>query len=253
MGEDTLLLDFAMRSVIKAIAALTLTFAAASAVAEAQPVSVDTTMEELLGDDRTGLLLAADKLDLSKLDYSLESLKEIDAWLEAVHVRNFAEAGPGRAGETLMSDGRGRNTVTLAGLYLGETVRRNSNLGWAWVPFDEFIAQNPAYAAYYGPDAGLDAYVLVGEQGAATPINSALKRVLNGGQDSIAYIGAFLVTPIDFDRAVEGYDPGPDPKIVARQMDDVDPAAGTADIVDEADQLLEAIRDAKASLKATSL
>ena len=102
------------------------------------------------------------------------------AWLEEVHKVNEAEAGTGKAGKSLTEDGRGRNTVTLAGLYLGETVKRNSTLHWVWVPFDEFITENPAYTEHYGAEAGLDTYVLVGEQGAATPINSALKRILNG-------------------------------------------------------------------------
>ena len=210
-----------------AFAALTLSFAVAPATADVRPVSIDTTMEELLGEERGDLLLASEHLDLAKLDYSLESLKEIDAWLEAVHEVNAAEAETGKAGASLKLDGRGRNTVTLAGLYLGETVKRNSDLGWAWVPFDAFIAENPAYAEHYGAEAGLDTYILVGQQGAATPINAALKRIIHGRADSIAYVGKFLATPIDFEKAVEGFDPGPEPRIVDWQLDDL-PTAGTA-------------------------
>lgn len=211
-----------MRRLFSAFAALTLTSVAAPAIAQVQPVSVDVTMDELLGEDRADLLLASEHLDLSKLDYSLKSLHEIDAWLEAVHKMNSAEAGAGQAGSSLTGDGRGRNTVTLAGLYLGETVKRNSDLGWAWVPFEAFIAENPAYAEHYGSEAGLDTYVLVGGQGAATPINSALKRVLNGRADSLAYVGEFLTMPIDFDKAVEGYDPGPEPNIVKRELEAIE-------------------------------
>ena len=217
-----------------------LVFAAGPAQAEAaqEPTEIDTTMEDLLGDDRAELLLEADKLDLRALDYSLESLTAIDVWLGAVHATNLEEAGEGRAGATLTGDGRGRNTVTLAGIYLGETIKRNSGLGWEWVPFDEFIAENPAFAEHYGTDAGLDEYVLVGEQGVATPINSALKRVLNGPQDSVAHVGAFLSKPIDFEKAIEGYDPGPEPNIIRRELDKIesDPGSGRIDV----DSLLEA-------------
>ena len=143
--------------------------------------------------------------------------------------------------------------MTLAGLYLGETVRRNSDLGWAWVAFDEFIAENPAYAEHYGAEAGLDAYVLVGKQGAATPINAALKRVIHGRADSLAYVGAFLATPVDFERAVEGYDPGPEPKVVSRELEAVAAETVTEDASDQAGALLEAIEAAKAGLKAQSL
>ncbi len=234
-----------MCRVLSAIAALTLIFFAAPAVAQVLPTSVDTTMEELLGDDRGDLLLASEHLDLAKLDYSLESLKEIDAWLEEVHKVNAAEAGTGKAGKSLTEDGRGRNTVTLAGLYLGETVKRNSTLRWVWVPFDEFIKENPAYAEHYGAEAGLDTYILVGEQGAATPINSALKRVLNGGADSVAYVGQFLAAPVDFEKAIEGYDPGPQPKIVDRTLDDLplDQAAGAE--LNDLIEVLESIKTAE--------
>ena len=236
-----------------AITALTLFLLAAPAIADVRPASVDTTMQDLLGEDRGELLLASEHLDLKKLDYSLESLAEIDAWLEAVHKVNAAEAVVGKAGVSLTMDGRGRNTVTLAGLYLGEVVKRNSELGWAWVPFDEFISKNPAYAEHYGSEAGLDTYVLVGKQGAATPINSALKRVINGRADSIAYIGQFLAAPIDFEKAVEGYDPGPEPKIVSRRLEDIDADENAADPEDQVDHLIDAIKTAKDALKASSL
>ena len=110
-----------MRCLFSAFASLILSFFAVPAFAQVQLESVDTTMEDLLGETRGELLLASEHLDLSKLDYSLESLKDIDAWLEAVHALNAAEAGAGKAGQSLTIDGRGRNTVSLAGFYLGET------------------------------------------------------------------------------------------------------------------------------------
>ena len=82
-----------MLRVVIALATLTLSLTAAPAMAQVQLASVDTTMEELLGEARGELLLASEHLDLAKLDYSFESLKEIDAWLEAVHKLNATEAG----------------------------------------------------------------------------------------------------------------------------------------------------------------
>lgn len=198
-----------MRSLVFIVAALAV-WSCPVALADEPHATIDTTMEDLLGDDRDELLLAADTLNLTRLDYSLESLDHIDEWLEVVHQVNLAEAGMGQAGEALLSGDEGRNTITLAGLYIGETIRRNSDLGWTWTPFDEFIAQNPAFAEHYGEEAGLDTYVLVGEQGAATPINSALKRVIHGKTASVAHLGQFLVAPIDFEKAIEGYDPEAD-------------------------------------------
>ena len=234
-----------MRCVVFSLAALTLSFAAAPAFGEVRPVSVDRTMQDLLGEDRAELLLEAGKLNLSKLDYSLESLAEIDAWLEVIHQTNLAEVGSGKAGQTLKRDGRGVNSITLAGLYLGETVKRNSDLGWAWVPFDEFVSQNPVYAEHYGNEAGLDTYVLVGRQGAATPMNSALKRILNGRADSIAYIGEFLSQPIAFDKVASGYEPGPEPRVVKRRLETFHNGA-IEDADEKVNELLRAIRAADA-------
>jgi hypothetical protein len=64
------------------------------------------------------------------------------------------------------------------------------------------MSNNPAHAEYFGPSAGFDEYVLVSNQGVATPINAALKRVLNGPIDSVHYIATFLSAPIDIDKAL---------------------------------------------------
>ena len=150
------------------------------------------------------LILLPNRLDKSKLDFSLESLKTVDSWLADIHKINELQSEKGRAGELLMQDGRGENSVTFAGLYLGEVVRANSGNAWSWQRFDTFLSANPYFMEHYGSDAGLDAFVLVGPQGVATPINTALKRVLNGREESVAYIGEWLLQPVDLRQALNG-------------------------------------------------
>jgi len=69
----------------------------------------------------------------------------------------------------------------------------------------------------------------------------------------VAYVGEFLSTPLDFDKAVEGYDPGPAPNIVKRDLDEAETSAGVEDAQRKVDELLRAIEQTKSELKAKSL
>lgn len=163
---------------------------------------IGATLDLFLSDDSSALILLPNRLDKSKLDFSIDSLMEVDRWLGDVHTINRLQAGDGNPGETFLLDGRGDNTVTFAGLYLGEVVRLNAEQNWVWQPFEAFMAKNPAQRAYFGDEAGFDKYVLVSEQSVATPITQALKRALNGSVDSVHYIGQLLNTPIDMHAAM---------------------------------------------------
>lgn len=175
---------------------------------------IDSALDTFLAPGGDAFILLPHKLDRSRLDFSMQSLAAIDEWLQAIHIVNMIEAGEGRAGDSFTRDGRGDNSVVFAGLYLGEVVRQNARQAWAWQSFDAFVAANPVHGAALGSDEGLDTYVLVSGQGVATPINAALKRVLFGPIDSVAYIGAFLSEPVDLERAMAGPDLSglPDPR-----------------------------------------
>ena len=167
---------------------------------------IEPALAEFLSPAGRGLILLPDRLDIAGLDYSIASLKLVDAWLRDIHTINRLQGAEGKAGEGLLSDGRGDNSVMFAGLYLGEVIRRNSRLAWEWQRFDRFVAANPDFAEHYGRDAGLDSFVLVGPQGAATPINTALKRVLLGKEESLHFVATLLVEPLDIDAAMAGQD-----------------------------------------------
>ena len=165
---------------------------------------IDDALAQFMGPEGGSLILLSNRFDRSKLDYSIESLLEIDSWLADVHTINKLQAGTGRAGEILMMDGRGDNSVTFAGLYLGQVIRANSDLNWQWERFDTFLQSNPTFAEHYGLNPGLDTFVLVGPQGVATPINTALKRVISGKEESVHYIGQLLMNEIDLEEALSG-------------------------------------------------
>lgn len=187
-------------------------------VAAARDVSgrspIDAALDAYLAPEGDALILLPHRLDRSRLDFSMSSLAAIDDWLQAIHTVNRIEAGEGIAGDSFTRDGRGDNSVVFAGLYFGEVVRQNAGQAWVWQAFDEFVVANPVHAKALGSEPGLDTYVLVSRQGVATPINAALKRVLYGPIDSIAYVGEFLSEPVDLERAMAGPDLStlPDPR-----------------------------------------
>ena len=168
--------------------------------------NIGAALDRFLSAEADQLILLPNRLDRSKLDYSLESLLVIDKWLADIHTINRLQSETGKAGESLINDGRGDNSVIFAGLYLGQTIRANSQLDWRWERFDTFLAANPTFAEHYGRAPGLDLFVLAGPQGAATPINTALKRVVQGKEESVHFIGNFLINEIDLDAAMSGQD-----------------------------------------------
>lgn len=180
-----------------------------SADPEVQAVQVqdiEAALAQFMSEEGDQLILLPNRLDRAQLDYSVQSLKLIDAWLADIHTINRLQSETGRAGEILLVDGRGDNSVMFAGLYLGQVIRSHSELDWQWQRFDTFLAANPVFAEHYGQDPGLDTFVLVGPQGAATPINAALKRVLYGQEESVHFIAQWLMTEVDLDKAMHGQD-----------------------------------------------
>lgn len=167
---------------------------------------IDDALTLFLSTESDRLILLPNRLDRSQLNYSLESLLVIDKWLADIHTINRLQSETGKAGESLVMDGRGDNSVIFAGLYLGQTIRANSHLNWQWERFDTFLAANPTFAEHYGRAPGLDLFVLAGPQGAATPINTALKRVVQGKEESVHFIGNFLINEVDLNAAMSGQD-----------------------------------------------
>lgn len=171
-----------------------------------QVQDIEAALAQFMSEEGDQLILLPNRLDRVQLDYSVQSLKLIDAWLADIHTINKLQSETGRAGEILVFDGRGDNSVMFAGLYLGQVIRTHSELDWQWQRFDTFLAANPAFAEHYGQDPGLDTFILVGPQGAATPINTALKRVLYGQEESVHFIAQLLMTEVDLDKALSGRD-----------------------------------------------
>lgn len=120
-----------------------------------------------------GGLASEESLDATRMDYSLISLHAVDRYLDAVH-----------AGRETIEDQTYTNTVLAAGCYLGETLRRNSELGYAWVNYADF-ARRSADAAEIMPDGLGTAAVLMTPQGRTVmPINKIIRYIEEGPENS---------------------------------------------------------------------
>ena len=174
--------------------------------ASVQVEDIASALDRFMSAEGDQLILLPNRLDKAQLDYSMESLKVVDRWLADIHTINRLQSGIGSAGESLVLDGRGDNSVKFAGLYMGQVVRAHSDLPWKWQRFETFLSANPVFAEHYGREAGLDSFVLVGPQGAATPINTALKRVVHGKDESVFFIAQLLLKEVDLEKAMSSQD-----------------------------------------------
>jgi hypothetical protein len=119
-------------------------------------------------------------LDRGKLDYSIDSLQQVDEYLAAVHA-----ADP----RSISDDEYGR-TVLLAGAYLGEVVRRNSPRKYEWMTYDDFSKALPEVSRGL-PNQENRQLVLCEPGGSAfTPVEDVMRSVAQGKSQLRAQIEA---------------------------------------------------------------
>jgi hypothetical protein len=124
-------------------------------------------------------------LPRARLDYSVDSLEAVDAYLLALH--ELVKVG-GRQ-ETIKQLGP---TVMWAGAYVGETIRRSAAVDqFAWVDYTEYVAIYPEVVAHLGARDMATCALLMREGGAmCVPIGKVLKLLFNGLEDSVRFFAA---------------------------------------------------------------
>jgi hypothetical protein len=117
-----------------------------------------------------------DKLDSKKLDYSFESLKVIDAYLEYLY-KNRSKIG----------EHEEINTIVWGGCYIGEVIKRNSEKVFHWENYNTYIERNPKLKEIisYGPGTMV---FLVDDRGAMTmPLNKVGRFIYEGPENNIHF------------------------------------------------------------------
>jgi len=118
---------------IRIILSFLLTLSASTAMAE-KPADTNQALSELsqLFYEDQGTL-GQDTLNQSKLDFSLESLKEVNAYLEKVRSTKEVESSWNRV-------------VLRTGAYVGEVIRKNdAKANWQWLDYESAKALEPEF------------------------------------------------------------------------------------------------------------
>jgi hypothetical protein len=124
-------------------------------------------------------VLAADELDRGKLDFSLESLKVVDAWLAGLH-EGGVDPNTEEAAETII----------WTGAYVGEVIRRNPKQPYRWQRYEDYIADKPENIRRAIPHTFGTQLVLVNDSGMTLPINKVCRWLAEGPEHSLHFYAA---------------------------------------------------------------
>ncbi|HKI34163.1 MAG TPA: hypothetical protein VKA46_20085 [Gemmataceae bacterium] len=131
--------------------------------------------------DGDGQIVHPERLNRSRLDHSLLSLKVVDEYLNYLH-----ENRPQQMGRDWVK------AVLWGGAYVGEVIRRNAPREYNWVDFDEFIQEYPDTTRLLGEEKqlGFCALLTPGGGGFTLPINKMLRFIHDGPEDSVYFYAA---------------------------------------------------------------
>lgn len=131
--------------------------------------------------DSTTDITQPEQLDRDRLDYSLASLKLVDAYLTSLH-----EDRPAQSPRQLNA------TVLRTGAYVGEAIRRGARRTYGWADFHDFTTAFPETVPLLGEESDLGVCAVLATQagGFTLPVNKVLKFLRNGPEDSVAFYAA---------------------------------------------------------------
>src|SRR5262249_16132962 len=131
-------------------------------------------------DDET---FGREHLDQRKLDFSVESLKHINDYLEVI-----------RKDKDVENQGKTRAIVVLrAGAYVGEVIRKNDKkVQWRWVDYEGAKQVEPKMFESFGKRIATAAVLYDGNKGFVFPLAKVEKYLNNGAEDNV-YLFATVI------------------------------------------------------------
>jgi len=138
------------------------------------PKHVDQQFSDLstmLCHDRENPTYKRELLDPEKLDFSIDSLKHLDAYLDALH------AAPPQGDDFV-------RVVLRCGAYVGEVIRKNSPNELHWVTFKE-AAKSSTYAKGLGFSVATAGILWRNPGNMCFPLAKVCKFIENGREDSV--------------------------------------------------------------------
>ena len=122
-----------------------------------------------------------ESLDVSRCDFTVESLKAVDDHLEVMRHRSLE-------GEAMMK------FVLRCGAYVGEVIRRHAPGAkpWHWLKYDDAVRLDQRLAAV-GAGLGTAAVLWDGREGFCFPLGRVGKYLENGAEDSVSVFAQVII------------------------------------------------------------
>src|SRR5215475_13343381 len=123
-------------------------------------------------------------LDRRRLDFSVESLKHINDYLEAIRKdKDVEKQGVTRA-----------KVVLRAGAYVGEVIRKNDNkVQWRWIDYEGAKQVEPKLFESFGKTIATTAVLYDGNKGFAFPLAKVEKYLNNGAEDDVYFFAKVIM------------------------------------------------------------
>ncbi len=134
----------------------------------------------MLGGDLERSMYKHELLDPEKLDFSVDSLRHIDDYLDALH------AEPPASEDDVL------RVVLRCGAYVGEVIRRNSQDGLHWVAFKE-AAKHSAFAKGLEHSAATAGILWRNAENMCFPLARICKFIENGREDSVCSFASVIL------------------------------------------------------------
>ena len=147
-----------------------------------KPKFVDREFEDLslmLTQDQEKPTYKGELLDPSKLDFSIESLRHIDAYLEALHKDH-------PLGQDLM------RVVLRCGAYVGEVMRKQLPNTFHWITQDE-AAKHSKLVAGFERSISTAGILWKNSESMSFPLGKVSKFIENGNEDSVFFFAKVLL------------------------------------------------------------
>jgi hypothetical protein len=123
----------------------------------------------------------SEALDVSRFDFSMESLGAMDEHLERMRTRQ-------------LSDRDWNSFILRSGAYVGEVIRRFTPppKEWHWLAYEEAAALQP-FVASLGMSIDTAAVLWDGKDGVIFPLAKVVKYLKNGAEDGVKFYAQVIV------------------------------------------------------------
>jgi hypothetical protein len=120
-------------------------------------------------------------LEVSRLDFSVESLRVVDDHLNVMRGRSLQ-------GKDMLC------FVLRAGAYVGEVIRRHAapGISWHWIDYEQAVAISPGLSQF-GKGIGTVAVLWDGKKGFIFPLAKVGKFLQNGPEDSVRFYAHVII------------------------------------------------------------